>query len=142
MFLEGQPEDAALLYRKALIACRHHDPRLIGALIFHLALCATSTGDYRRAAQITGAYDVLDAALVAAAPAKAYGQQPSEQKLRDDNRARLREALGEERFEGAYTIGTGLSLEQSCDLALGKMPGHAARSVEIDQISRGDIAGP
>jgi predicted ATPase/class 3 adenylate cyclase len=120
MFLEGQSEDAALLYRKALIACRHHDPRLVGALIFHLALCATSTGDYRRAAQITGAYDVLDAALVAAAPARAYGQHPSEQKLRDNNRARLRRALGEERFERAYTIGRGLSLEQSCDLALGK----------------------
>ena len=120
MFLEGEPEDAAPLYRKALIACRRHDPRLVGALIFHLALCATSTGDYRRAAQITGAHDLLDAALLAGAPAMAYELDPSDQKRRDHNRARLREALGEEEFERAYAIGRGLSLEQSCDLALGK----------------------
>jgi predicted ATPase/transcriptional regulator with XRE-family HTH domain len=121
MLGEEEPENAALLYRKALIACRHHDPRLAGALIFHLAVCATSTGDHQRAAQITGAHDVLDATLVAAAPERAYQQDPSSQKLRDDNRARLREALGEEEFGRAYTIGKGLNLEQSCDLALGKV---------------------
>ncbi len=34
--------------------------------------------------------------------------------------ARLRGALGEEEFERACMIGKGLSLEQACDLALGK----------------------
>lgn len=120
VYLEGKPQNAAVLYRKALTACRHHDPRLVGALIFHLALCAASMGDYRRAAQLTGAHDVLDAALVAAAPAKAYEQDPSDQKLRDDNRARLRKALGAEESERAYTLGKSLRLEQACDLALGK----------------------
>ena len=76
--------------------------------------------DYWRAAQLTGAYDVLDAALVAAAPAKAYQLDPSERKLRDNNQARLRKTLGEEQFERAYTTGTSLSLERACDLALGK----------------------
>jgi tetratricopeptide (TPR) repeat protein len=120
VYLEGKPQNAAVLYRKALTACRHHDPRLVGALIFHLALCAASMGDYRRAAQLTGAHDALDAALVAAAPAKAYEQDPSDQKLRDDNRARLRKALGAEESERAYTLGKSLRLEQACDLALGK----------------------
>ena len=120
MFLEGDPENAAALYRKALTTCRHHDPRLVGALIFHLGVCATSRGDYQRAAQIMGAHDIIDAALVAAAPAKAYERHPSDKKLRDDNRARLREALGEEEFERVCMIGRGLSLEQACDLALGK----------------------
>jgi predicted ATPase/class 3 adenylate cyclase len=119
-FLEGEPGSAVQLYRKALIACRHHDPRLIGALIFHLALCATSTGDYQRAAQMVGAHDVLDAALAAAAPAKAYQQDPSNQKLRDNNRTQLLEAMGAERFERAYIAGKGLSLEQACELALGQ----------------------
>jgi predicted ATPase/class 3 adenylate cyclase len=119
-FLEGDPEHAAALYRQALTACRHHDPRLVGALIFHLGVCATSAGDYRRAAQITGAHDILDAALLAAAPARAYERHPSDQKLQDDNRARLRQALGEEEFERACMIGKSLSLEQACDLALGK----------------------
>jgi len=111
---------ASALYRQALTACRHHDPRLVGALIFHLGVCATSAGDYRRAAQITGAHDILDAALLAAAPARAYERHPSDQKLQDDNRARLRQALGEEEFERACMIGRGLSLGQACDLALGK----------------------
>lgn len=120
LFLEGEPDGAALLHRKALIACRHHDPRLVGALIFHLALCATSTGDYQRAAQLAGAHDALDAALAAAAPAKAYQQDPSSQKLREDNRAQLLKAMGAERFERAYVTGNSLILEQACDLALGK----------------------
>ena len=60
------------------------------------------------------------AALVAAAPAKAYQLDPSERKLRDNNQARRRKTLGEEQFERAYTTGTSLSLERACDLALGK----------------------
>jgi predicted ATPase/class 3 adenylate cyclase len=120
VLLEGQPDSAAVLYRKALIACRHHDPRLVGALIFHLALCGTSTGDYQRAAQIVGAYDALDAALAAAAPAKAYQKDPNSQMLQDDNRTQLLKAMGTEQFERAYVTGKSLSLEQACDLALGR----------------------
>jgi predicted ATPase/class 3 adenylate cyclase len=120
MFLEGKPDSAAELYRKALIACRHHDPRLIGALIFHLALCATSAGDYQRAAQMAGAHDAADTALAAAAPAKAYQQGLSGHKLRDDNRAKLLETMGAEQFQRAYIAGKSLSLEQACELALGR----------------------
>lgn len=120
MFLEGEPDSAAVLYRKALIACRHHDPRLVAALLLHLALCAAGTGDYRRAAQITGAHDALDAALIAAAPSRAYQAELSSQKLRDRNRAQLLQAMGTEQFEQAHLTGKSLTLEQACDLALGK----------------------
>ena len=140
VFFEGNPDDAAKLYRKALAACRHHDPRLVGALILHLGLCATSTGDYWRAAQLMGAHDVIDASLVAAAPAKAYTLDPSERKLREDNRGRLQQALGEEEYERSYAIGKMLSLEQSCDLALGKTNPSSGRPADIPGWAHGYLA--
>jgi hypothetical protein len=70
--------------------------------------------------QITSAHDALDASLVAAAPARAYQPDLSSQKLRDHNRTQLLQAMGAEQFEQAYLTGKSLSLEQACDLALGK----------------------
>lgn len=54
--LQGELGDAALWSRKALIACRRTGNRRGAAFaVFVLACCATATGDYRRAAQLTGA---------------------------------------------------------------------------------------
>jgi non-specific serine/threonine protein kinase len=115
----GEPR-AAELGQEALEAARSTgDPRLVGDALYLLAYLMPTSAT-RRAAQITGAHDVFYSALVAAAPTATYEQDPSDQKLRDDNRTRLREAMGEEEFERAYTIGKSLDLEQSCDLALGK----------------------
>ena len=83
-----------------------------------LACCATGAGDYCRAAQLTGAHDVIDATVSDASPD--YYWTPLAQRMRDDNRARLRLALGEGEFDRAHYAGRTLSLDQAADLALGR----------------------
>jgi tetratricopeptide (TPR) repeat protein len=113
-------EEAALLSRKALIASRRRGRRTReGAFeLYILACCATRTGNYREAAQLTGAHDAIDAEIIAAVPVGAYWWSPFELEVRNDNRARLREALGEIEFAQAYAIGARLNFEEAIDLAL------------------------
>jgi hypothetical protein len=85
-----------------------------------LACCATKAGDYLRAAQLTGAYDALHADVVETAT-NAYGWTPFRERTRDDNRARLRQALGAGEFERAYSAGSALSYEEAVDVALGRI---------------------
>jgi hypothetical protein len=120
--IQGEVEEPALLSRKSLIASRRRGRRTReGAFeVFILACCATRTGDYRRAAELTGAHDVIDAEILATVPAGAYWWSQSELEVRNDNRARLREILGEIEFEQAYARGTKLSFEKAIDLALGR----------------------
>jgi predicted ATPase/DNA-binding SARP family transcriptional activator len=119
---EGKFEEAARLCRKALVSSRRQGNRAnVVTEIFALACCATGTGDYRRAAQLTGAFDVLDADVAEVIPSRAQVWTPLEQRLRDDNLARLREVLGEREFGRAYDLGRGLSFDEAVDLALGRV---------------------
>jgi len=123
LFLQGELEEAELSSRKALIAYRRLGRPGVNAAfaIFLSACCATGTGDYRRAAQLTGAHDVIDADIMDVAPKGGFDWTTERQAVGDDVRARLREALGDDEFERAYTVGRGLSFEEAVDLALGKV---------------------
>jgi predicted ATPase len=125
LLLQQEPEEASLWFSKSLVAYRRLGRRKEATTaIFKLACCATVRGDYRLAAQLTGAHDVMHAAHIDddVAPEGAYKWNnwgPLEQKLRDDNRARLRHVLGEADFERAYAAGRHLGFDEAADLALG-----------------------
>ena len=119
-YLSGEVEAAERYSRRALLSARRlgrpQDRNVWN--VFVLACCATSNGDFARAAQLTGAHDAIDAGL----PEPSRGiWSPLEIEMRDVNRARLVEALGEEEFERASAVGRGLALDKVADLALGRV---------------------
>lgn len=122
LLLQGELEEAAQWSRKSLIACRRLGNRR-GAVFatFVLACCATGAGEYRRAAELTGAHDVIDADIIQGAPNRAHFWTLLEQQARGDNRARLCELLGESEFERARDSGRELSFDEAADLALGRV---------------------
>jgi tetratricopeptide (TPR) repeat protein len=121
LLLQGELEEAALLARKSLIACRRVGRRGgTASAMFKLACCATGLGDYQLAAKLTGALDALAGHINDVVPDKAYKWSPLEQKMQDDNREQLHRALGEAAFERAYMEGSGLSVDGAADLALGR----------------------
>jgi predicted ATPase/DNA-binding SARP family transcriptional activator len=121
LLLQGELEEAALLARKSLIACRRAGRRGgTASAMFKLACCATGMGDYQLAAKLIGALDALAGHINDVVPDKAYKWSPLEQKMQDDNRQRLHRALGEAAFERAYIEGSGLSVDGAADLALGR----------------------
>jgi tetratricopeptide (TPR) repeat protein len=118
-YLLGEVEGAERYSRRSLVSARRLGLRLDESAwnFFVLACCATSNGDFARAAQLTGAHDAIDAGL----PEPSRGiWSPLEIEMRDRNRARLVEALGEADFERASTVGRGLALDKVADLALGR----------------------
>jgi predicted ATPase/DNA-binding SARP family transcriptional activator len=121
LLLQGELEEAALLARKSLIACRRVGRRGGAAsAIFKLACCATGLGNYPLAAKLTGALDALAGHINDVVPDKAYKWSALEQRMQDDNRKRLHRALGGPEFERAYIEGSGLSVDEAADLALGR----------------------
>ena len=120
LLLDGEPEKAVPLCRRALLAARRADPRTVVSAIENLALCAAALGDQRRAAQLTGAFEVLNAELVANAPALGWRLVPWELRMLEDHQVRLREALGDTELERCLEAGKRMSIEEACDLALGK----------------------
>jgi hypothetical protein len=128
LLLQGEPEEAARWCRKSLVTSRRVGTRKSATIaIFKLTCCATGTGNYGLAAQLTGAHDVMHAAYMSddVPPEGAYRWNkwgPLEQKLRGENRARLRQVLGEADFESAHALGSWLSFDQAADLALGRAP--------------------
>jgi len=121
LLLQGELEGAALMCRRSLITARRLGRRGSAAwAIFVLACCETSRGDCRRAAQLIGAHDRLEAAYVSTAGNRAYRWTEMELRLREDNLARLREVLGKEDFEFNYAAGSALSFDEAFDLALGR----------------------
>jgi predicted ATPase/DNA-binding SARP family transcriptional activator len=119
---QGELEEAALLCRKSLIACRRQGRRSGEAAlaIFVLACRATSAGDYCRAAQLTGAHDVIEADVIEPGGNRVHYWKPDYQQERHENWARLRQKLGEDEFERAYGIGRGLNFNEAVDLAIGR----------------------
>jgi tetratricopeptide (TPR) repeat protein len=120
--LRGDLEAAGQLCRKSLIACRGQGRRSGEAALamFVVACCATVAGDYGRAAQLTGAHDLIDAAIVGTGDRVHYWK-PNYRQKRDDNQERLRQLLGEDEFDRAYGIGRALNFNEAVDLALGRV---------------------
>lgn len=124
LLLQGEPAAAAQCCHKSLVLSRTAGRRKDATTaIFKLFCCATGIGDYLLGAQLTGAHDVLHAAYMNedVAPEGAYRWNKwshLEQKVREENQERLRQALGEAEFERAYTVGRGLSFNDAADLAL------------------------
>lgn len=120
LLLLGELKEATSFGRKALIGKRRRGRSAVGFTIFVLACCATGTGDYRRAARLTGAHDVIDTEVINLVHRGSYRWTAPEQQARDDNRARLRQVLGDEEYEREHAVGKALSFEQAIDLALGR----------------------
>ncbi|HTW10142.1 MAG TPA: hypothetical protein VME46_21750, partial [Acidimicrobiales bacterium] len=119
LLLDGEVEQAVPLCRRSLLAARRCDPRNVVGAIESLAACFAVLGDHRRAAQLSGAHQSLEAALVATAPPLAYQTPPWALGIQDERRARLRQALGDEEFQRCLEKGRRMTLEAACDLALG-----------------------
>jgi hypothetical protein len=117
-YLAGEVDDAERHSRSAVLSARRLGLPLNDSNVFVLACCATSNGDFVRGSQLTGAHDAMDAGLPESL--RSYWT-PLEIKMRDLNRARLVEALGEEEFERASAVGRGLPLDRVADLALGRV---------------------
>ena len=119
LFRQGEFDEASLTARKSLIGGRRlGHRRTVAFATFVLACCATSIGDSHRAAQLTGAHEILRADLLAAAGDRAYPFGSDRHQARTDNEARLRQLLGPDDFERAYEIGARLDFEDAVDLAL------------------------
>jgi tetratricopeptide (TPR) repeat protein len=113
-------EEAALVSCKSLVGGRRLGHRRVVAFaIFVLACCAAGLGEHRRAAQLTGSHDAIEADIIGVGGA--YSLTPLEQRVWEDNTARLREFLGKGEFVRAYGIGRGLTFDQAVDLALGRV---------------------
>jgi len=110
-YLLGDVEEAERYSRRAFLSARRLGRPLDGNVwnVFVLACCATSNGDFARAAQLTGAHDAIDSGL----PEPSRGTWSLlEIEMRDRNRARLVEVLGEEEFERVKAAGRGLALDR------------------------------
>jgi tetratricopeptide (TPR) repeat protein len=116
----GEFDEAVLVSRKALIGARRLGHRfVISDMFFVLACCDAGTGDFHRAAQLTGAHDASEDA--GAASKSVWVWTGVRQQARDDNRKQLLEALGEREFARTYGVGRALSLDEAFDVALGRL---------------------
>lgn len=116
--LLGEVDEAESYGRRAIMAARRlgrHTRDFLTWNIFTLACCATSRRDFLRGAQLTGAHDAIQEGL--SKPARGFWSS-LEIEMRDTNRAKLIEALGEEGFERASAVGRGLTEGQVAHLAL------------------------
>jgi predicted ATPase/class 3 adenylate cyclase len=117
LYLLGEVEEAEEFSRRALLTSRRIGIQVgtTAWMVFVLACCATSRGDVVRGAQLTGAHDGLFDSL----PEVGRGYwSPLELAMRENNRAALREALGEAEYERRLAVGRGLGLDRLVDYAL------------------------
>ncbi|HVB51631.1 MAG TPA: adenylate/guanylate cyclase domain-containing protein [Acidimicrobiales bacterium] len=120
LYLLGEVDDAEEFSRRALLTSRRIGIQMSTTawMIFVLACCATSRGDFVRGAQLTGAHDALTANL--SETGQGYWSA-LEIEMRENNRAALREALGEAEYERLLAIGRELSVDRLVDYALGRV---------------------
>ena len=85
--------------------------------IFTLSCVATLQGHYLLGAQLAGAHDGIEER--ASEPLGGYWSQ-AEINARNNNRALLREALGDDEYERAIAVGKGLNANRIYDLAMGR----------------------
>ncbi len=140
VFFEGDPTTWRKLYRKALAACRHHDRRLVAPVTLHLGtLCYQhrrllaggssqhgSTRCHRCLPRGCGPGEGLHAGPIRT-NAKTTGGGSSRLSARKNT-------------SDSYAIGKMLSLEQSCDLALGKTNPSSGRPADIPGWAHGYLA--
>ncbi len=117
LVLLDELEQAEQFSRRALLLLRRNgmNPGLLYWIVFALACCATRSGDAVRGAQLIGAHGVIENRL----PETSRGLwSPVEIEMRERNRVRLLEALGDDEFERWRSIGSELSMDDLTDLAL------------------------
>lgn len=117
LYLLGEVDGAEDFSRRALLTSRRIGIQVgtTAWIIFVLACCATSRGDAVRGAQLTGAHDALVESL--SETGQGYWS-PMELAMRSNNRATLREALGETEYERRLAVGRELNLDRLVDYAL------------------------
>ena len=86
-------------------------------IVFTLACCATLQDRFLLGAQLLGAHEGIEDR--ATEPIAGFWT-PMEVEMRERNRTMLREALGDEEFERAISVGKGLSADRLYDLAMGR----------------------
>jgi hypothetical protein len=118
-YLLGELEAAQRYSSRALRLNRRRGRSAADSIwtVFALSCCATSEGDFVRAAQLVGAHDAISQALDETDDSN---WSPLETEMRETNRARLVEALGEEAFDRARAAGAGLAFGRVVDVALGR----------------------
>jgi predicted ATPase/class 3 adenylate cyclase len=116
--IQGRTAEAAPLVRGALLFGRRMGPGLVvGEMVFAAACVAAWQGDLDRAARLFGAGDVdIDASLAM----RTILWSPAEQSLRERQQGHLRELMGDEAYEAAYSAGARMPTAQAWDLALGR----------------------
>ncbi len=122
--LEGGFEEAAVCSQKALAGFRRLGLRdLAVSHLINIACCATRLGRHKEAAQLTGSYDVMHSPYLrhAGTPGRSNVFEKLtllQEKLREDSRDYLRQALGKEAFQLGYATGTRLTFDGAVELAL------------------------
>jgi hypothetical protein len=120
LLLQGQPEEAAPLIRRCLLAARRIGLHLdVSELLFGAACCAAWQGDHVRAARLHGA---ADRDLSAAIAVGSISLTDPERQLSAREQGSLRQRMGDEAYQAAYRSGAALSRAQAVDLALGREP--------------------
>jgi predicted ATPase/class 3 adenylate cyclase len=112
-YLELDRENAARLFTDAVGAVRRGgDPEILALALLGLAFTRIET---ETAATLHGAADLVLEQL-------GFSLEPLESGLRESDHARLRKALGDDRFQSAYKTGHDLSRTEAVTLALGSEP--------------------
>jgi predicted ATPase/class 3 adenylate cyclase len=123
LLIEGRAAEAAPLVRRNLLVARRIGAGVdVAMVIFAAACCAAWQGEHRTAARLHGA---ADADITAALADGSIAWSDLEQRVREDEQARLRQLMGEQAFGDAYRLGGELSRLQAVELALGR-PGDPA----------------
>jgi tetratricopeptide (TPR) repeat protein len=111
VFLDGDHELARQHFEEAHIAAMELGEKINTRLIFDgFAALAAESGDFVRAAQLSGAAESLGATI-------GYTIEPAEQIFRDAYQGKLKLALSREDFAANHEIGRNLSTEAAQQLA-------------------------
>jgi predicted ATPase len=120
LFLLGDVEEAERYSRQVVFAARRSGrlaPDLRYWLLFVLSCCATSQGKFARGARLAGAHDAVEAEI----PVAQRGYWPEiEVDMREQNRARLVEALGDQEYVRLCAEGAAMSHEQMVEFAMNR----------------------
>jgi hypothetical protein len=116
--VDGHPDEARALLDEALeLSLAAHSTRIVSLTLSGFAQLALVTGDAERAALLAGAADGLRRRL-------GMRSWPSLRRRDDDLASEVREALGADRFEEAFTAGSQLN-QQDAVAALKAGPARA-----------------
>ena len=125
--------------QKALTGFRRLGLRdLAASHLINVACCAARLGRHREAAQLAGAYDVMHSPYLrqAGTPGRSNRFEKLsllQEKLREDSRAYVRQALGDDAFQVEYSVGSRLYIRRR------RRAG--ATGNELDRATSADWAG-